>query len=267
MGYYNVGSIEVQVDFSQSSVMITAMLNQVVLNLCNLVYPPHCLICNKPFVNRFPREWLCLHCQQLIQRNHPPCCLKCSRHLREMPHAPVCASCQNKKIAFDFAWAACLYEEPLNQLIYQFKYRQKSYLHHYFSKLLIHCIHTNQFDIHQFDYIIPIPLFSTRLRERGYNQAQLLAQDLATYFNIPLCCNQLFKARPTQVQAQLNEKERWTNLRGAFRIKHPEIFNQKRVLIIDDLLTTGATCSEAAYLFKKANAKIAAVMTLAITPS
>lgn len=126
-------------------------------------------------------------------------------------------------------------------------------------------IDTYHFDIKQFDHIIPIPLHPSRLRERGFNQSQLLAAEISRQYKISLSFKNLIRARATEHQTLLSEKERWTNIYGAFRIKNPAKLAGKNILIIDDLLTTGATASEAALTLKSAGAKTVGILTLAIT--
>jgi len=109
-----------------------------------------------------------------------------------------------------------------------------------------------------------MPLSSTRQRERGFNQSLLLANKLSGHFHIPLSTNNLIRIRHTESQSLLNRKNRWTNIQGAFKINHPSIYQDQAVLLVDDLLTTGATASEASSLFKKAGAKTVGVLTLAI---
>jgi competence protein ComFC len=126
-------------------------------------------------------------------------------------------------------------------------------------------IDTYHFDIGQFDAIAPIPLFPSRFRERGYNQSQLLSQEIVQKYRINLSTTNLIRTRNTEHQTLLCEKERWTNIDGAFRIRNPSEFRGKNILIIDDLLTTGATASEAARTLKDAGAKTVGILTLAIT--
>ncbi|HBR14915.1 MAG TPA: hypothetical protein DD723_05140 [Candidatus Omnitrophica bacterium] len=123
------------------------------------------------------------------------------------------------------------------------------------------------FDIEHFDMVVPIPLSATRLRERGYNQAWLLAKGVTSAYPIALDSRLLIRVRHTPNQAQLHEKERWTNIQGAFKIKNSKRVAGKNILIVDDLLTTGATASEAARVLKEAGAKRVGVLTLATTPS
>ena len=128
------------------------------------------------------------------------------------------------------------------------------------SFLKDHSVAMNQFDI-----IVPIPLHKARLRERGYNQSQLLCENISKEFRLQQSVGNLIRKRPTKNQAFLKEKERWTNIEGAFTIKDSSQFSDKSVLIVDDLLTTGATASEAARTLKRAGAKKVSVLTLAIT--
>jgi ComF family protein len=153
----------------------------------------------------------------------------------------------------------------LKTLIHSFKYGQKTGLRHLFVHIMASFIRDYHLDIAQFDLIAPIPLSSTRLRERGYNQAQLLGEGMAKEFSIPLSDHNLIRQRHTQQQTLLDEKERWTNIKRAFTIKHLKVFEQKNILIIDDLLTTGATASEAARTLKNHGAGKVGVLTLAIT--
>ena len=168
---------------------------------------------------------------------------------------------------FDFVWSACLYEDPLKDLIHQFKYKQKTYLKYLFTDIMLSFFQTYNIHLNEFDFLMPIPLSSTSLRERGYNQSALLAECLHAFLEIPLCLDILIKARHTKHQVLLPEKERWTNIRGAFKIKRPQEIHKKSILIVDDLLTTGATACEAAGVLKESGAARVGILTLAITPS
>ena len=150
-------------------------------------------------------------------------------------------------------------------MIYQFKYNQKTYLCKPFSRFMENFIQIYRLDITQFDIITPIPLFSSRFRERGYNQSQLLAEQIAWKYHIDLSLKNLIRIRNTAHQTFLTEKERWTNIRGAFRIVNSAEFSGKNILIIDDLLTTGATVSDAAGVLKDAGAQTVGVLVLAAT--
>ena len=130
---------------------------------------------------------------------------------------------------------------------------------------MISFIREYRFDVARFDLIMPVPLSATRMRERGYNQARLLGAEIAAAFVIPLAGNHLARVRHTQPQALLDEKQRWTNIQGAFRIRNSTAVKGRSILLVDDLLTTGATASEAARALKDAGAGTVGVLTLAIT--
>jgi len=119
-------------------------------------------------------------------------------------------------------------------------------------------------DIEQFDQITAIPLYATRLREREFNQSEILAKMIGEKFNIPYYKNILKRQHHTISQTTLSQKERWTNLSEAFRIKNSSIVSNKNILIVDDLLTTGATASEAARILKENGAATVGILTLAI---
>ena len=134
-----------------------------------------------------------------------------------------------------------------------------------FTKIMASFIQIYRLDIAQFDIIVPVPLHPSRLRERGYNQAQLLAEQIIQNYSISLSINNLVRIRNTEHQTVLSKKERWTNIDGAFIVKRPARFFGKNILIIDDLLTTGATACEAAGTLKDVGSKTVGVLTLAIT--
>jgi len=164
---------------------------------------------------------------------------------------------------FDFAWSACTYENPLKNLLLLFKYHQKTLLRHVFAQLLIDFIHKYNLDILQFDTIVPVPLFSSKLRERSYNQSELLAKAISREFNISISKNIAKRIKNTKSQTILSQKERWTNIGGAFKIEPSININNKNILIIDDLITTGATVSELSKLLKEHGAATVGILTLA----
>lgn len=250
-------------------------------HFCQLVYPPHCQVCLKNLNSRWPQTLVCPACRDQIISNRPPFCLKCSRTLKG--RYPLCLICRRAHFHFDFAWAACHYSSPLKELIHQFKFEDKTYLRFLFADIMEEFTKIHRFDVQQFDYLIATPVSSVRLRERGFNQSLFLAQELSRRFQIPCLSKAVQKIRHTPSQSELSLKNRFTNLRGAFRM-NPNLGVSKifatfvpseregsssirngRFLIIDDLLTTGSTASEMALTLKSAGARTVGVLTLAIT--
>ncbi len=116
-----------------------------------------------------------------------------------------------------------------------------------------------------FDYILPVPLHIKRLREREFNQALLLAKYIARYYKRPVMTYNLCRRYYQQAQAQLKQKQRMINLKGAFEIQYPHKLQRKSVLLIDDVYTTGATVRECAKVLLRSGAERVEVLTLART--
>lgn len=126
-------------------------------------------------------------------------------------------------------------------------------------------IETYHVPINDFDIICPIPLHPVRLRERGFNQAQLLSEPLGNHYNLRHDPSLLSRTSATLSQATLNQKQRWTNMQGAFKINPNKSIADKSILLVDDLLTTAATANAAADALKQGHAAYVGCITLAIT--
>lgn len=227
-----------------------------------LLYPPECLQCREKIESH--REILCPACRNSIVFNTAPFCKKCSRHLVRPETGNICPQCRKRPPIFDRAWGAVLYNDPMRHLLHAFKYEKKTILRHFFAELLISSIERYRLPVKKFDYLIPMPIHPAKYREREFNQTELLVCILGEKFNIPIYINNLVRPKATRPQAFLEEKERWTNVQDAFRIRKPLTLKNKSILIIDDLLTTGATACEAAKTCKAAGAAHVSILALAI---
>ena len=241
------------------------MLKSFFHGLAGLIYPPNCLLCRSRLGQEEQENLLCPLCADSIKPNRPPFCGKCSRPLREDFEQNFCRDCRQTEYDFNRAWAATLYNDTMKTLIHFFKYENKTSLRKTFSKLISVFLNDHAFELARFDYLVPVPLHRARLRERGYNQSELILEPLRGTLGVPLASGKLLRKRYTPNQALLGKKERWTNIRGAFTINDSLFFKEKSVLLFDDLFTTGATVSEAARTLKNAGAKEVSVLTLAIT--
>ncbi len=238
------------------------MLQAFLRGLTELVFPGHCQACGI-FLNG-KTSHLCKPCLQGLTYNTPPFCLKCSRHLNTLGTQGLCQDCSHQDFAFDRAWGACIYDDTLAKLIHAFKYHGKTGLRHTFSDVMIAFIDTYHVPMEQFDLIIPIPLHAVRQRERTFNQSQLLAEILSTHYAIPLDLKALMRERSTETQTVLQAKQRWTNMSSAFKINDPSLIADKSILLVDDLMTTGATTHNAALALKEAGAAYVGVLTLSL---
>ena len=153
----------------------------------------------------------------------------------------------------------------MRYLIHLFKYRHLIQLRRLFCSLMIEFVEKYQI-ILACDLIIPIPLNFWRSNARGFNQAQLLAAEISKNLNAQMRTDILARPHYTPYQARLRQKERWTNMDGAFTIKRSVSITNKNILLIDDLTTTGATLSSAAWALKQSGANKVNALTLAISP-
>jgi competence protein ComFC len=230
----------------------------------DLVYPPSCPGCRKPLPRVAVDEMICLPCWSRITMNRPPFCHACGRQLTNRDTGKnMCLRCMRIPKAFDRAFSVCIYDGVIKTLIHEFKYKDKQYLGKPLSKLLIDYIKRYELPVNYMDYLVPMPLHRAKLREREFNQAQILCRELGTALDKPLLENNLFRFRATDTQASLEPHQRFLNVRGSFAVTEKRSVTDKNILLVDDVLTTGATASEAAKALKDAGANIVFVLTLA----
>jgi ComF family protein len=170
----------------------------------------------------------------------------------------LCAVCREGLANFDAAYSFGSYEGSLQQLIHLFKYAKVESLAGPLSRFLVQALPLDA----NFDMIIAMPMHWRKRWERGFNQAELLAAPIARRFGFSLATN-LRRARYTKAQAGLTESARRENLRGSFRLHRPEQVQGKRILLVDDVFTTGSTLRAAAAVLKSAGAAHVAGLTLA----
>ena len=246
------------------NVNIINMLIATMESIINIIYPPICRGCNRPNYNKENDGYICNECYYGIKRHTPPFCLKCGRGLTEIKsmRQGVCSTCLNRQYYFEEAWSLCSYEGIIKDLIHRFKYSQKIQYKTIFQNLFKEFL--KAFNIlRDIDLIIPIPLHPTRLREREYNQSQILASIVSETIHKPMASDILIRLRNTKSQIDLDEKTRIKNITGCFAVKNRGLLKSKSVLLIDDVLTTGVTLSEAAKVIKEFNPRKISALTLA----
>ena len=158
----------------------------------------------------------------------------------------VCGGCLKHPPAFDSTRAVYQYAYPLDALLQHYKYGQGLHLAGFLAEQLVSHIDTRP------DLVIPMPLHRRRLKERGYNQAGEIAKRLAKQLDLPVALTACTRAKDAPPQASLPLKERRKNIRGAFECKTD--LSGKRIALVDDVMTTGASLSELAKVVKKAGA-------------
>lgn len=240
------------------------MLRRLFTGLASLVYPATCLACKSPLDSSAKNDIICTTCLGKIKKNTPPFCHSCGRQLEKKSLAKnICRGCLKKTLHFDRAFSPCVYEGVTKDLIHKFKYRNKERLGQPLSKIMIEFIHQYRLPVEFVDCIIPVPLSAARLREREFNQSEILARNIASAFKKPLVTDCLKRHRHTKKQADLEINERLQNVSGSFSVTDTHMITNKNILLIDDVLTTGATSSEAANTLKKSGAQVVFVLTVA----
>jgi len=217
----------------------------------SLLYPATCTICGN---NIRADTYLCDSCEAKIVRILPPFCDACSEPFEgSITSVFTCANCAHRAIYFDAAVAAYRGRGIVREIIHEFKYRRQMHLRHLVAQWLRAALNDGRLRDISFDLIVPVPLHPARRRERGFNQASLLAESLRWDTSMP-CRPVLERIRYTTTQTALDRSERMENLHNAFRLRKSADVRGLRVLLIDDVLTTGSTLSECARVLKRAGA-------------
>src|SRR5450755_1531469 len=219
--------------------------------LSSLFYPPLCVVCSS---NVDGREYLCESCRSRAPRIKAPFCAKCSEPFASAISGSFsCANCAHRILHFDAAVAAYRSRGLVRKLVHEFKYGHQRHLRHPLAEWLCESMSDPRLRAQRFDLIVPVPLHPARERERGFNQATLLAELLARQFTVPLRAV-LERIRYTTTQTAYDRAERMENLHDAFRLRKKANVRELHVLLIDDVLTTGSTLSECARILKEAGA-------------
>ncbi len=224
-----------------------------------LYYPKwRCLGCNKEI---FTEEFFCEDCKKTLPRIEKNYCEKCGRQLKLS--ADTCTTCKGKAVYVDKSRSIYTYKKPINGLIMQLKYYNKQFIAEVFVEDLVNLYYKSYFNA---DYLAYVPMTEKSQKERGYNQSKLLAEQVSKIINVPVF-NGMKKLRETKRQAKLNREQRLKNLQGSFSLSQRKEIKNKTVVIIDDVLTTGATGEVVAEIYKKYGAKQVFLLTIASVPN
>jgi competence protein ComFC len=231
--------------------MITLGRPKALEALTSLFYPPLCAICGADVGQS---EYLCDACDAKTTRIVPPFCEKCSEPFSgAITDVFTCANCKNRKLHFETAVAAYRSRGVVRRVIHDFKYNKQLHLRHVVARWLADALDDVRLRGWRFDILVAVPLHPARQRERGFNQADLLAKSLNRRTSIQLK-PVLERIRYTKTQTAFDRAERMENLRNAFRLRKNADVQGCRVLLIDDVLTTGSTLSECARVLNAAGA-------------
>lgn len=224
------------------------------------LFPPRCSACP-----RFSRARFCSRHAPTAVPLKPPFCRVCGSPFDPLAkHDPLCAPCREAKHSFEAARSAWVYDGAPRDAIHRFKYGGKSALAARLAPVLLDLLSTDDvLSGHEFDGVVAVPLHPRRERKRGFNQSELLGRALARELEVPFL-PLLRRIRATPPQVGLSAKERGQNVQGAFALspRETEPVNQ-RILLVDDVYTTGSTLRECAAVLLRAGAPSVCALTLA----
>lgn len=230
-------------------------------SLLDTVFPPRCPGCGGEGA-----DWFCGDCLAGTPMPVAPLCETCGLPLPPASPAERCRACLDHPPAFGRARACASYHAhdggsaPLRAALHRYKYAHDLSEAGPLARLLMERC---PFDVAAYDLLVPVPLHLSRLRWRGFNQAQLLARPLARRARRPLDPFALERRRATQAQVRLDLEGRRSNVRGAFAVVHPRRVENRRILLVDDVYTSGATADACARALRGARAAAVDVLALA----
>lgn len=229
--------------------------------LKEIFYPKDltCSVCRR---ESFSSNWICDGCKAIMPYNNKSICGHCGR---ATPYAvEYCDYCKDKQTYVDLARSVYEYEEPVNLLVQRLKYGGEKYLAECFAKEM----QTLYFkSVGYADCIVFVPMTDKRKRERGYNQSEELAKALSKLIEVPIESDVLVKTKDTDSQVGLERRERLKNVKGSISLRNRALIKDKRVMIIDDVMTTGATLEVIAEKLKDAGASEVVAITVASVTS
>ncbi len=235
------------------------ILQQTLETAITFLYPAQCRVCEKQLgLESVP--YVCDKCWDDIPLIEPPWCEMCG-----IPNTKgTCDECATTPPPYGKLRTIAYYESALQQAIHLFKFEKRTSLAKPLTQLTMEHI-PDDCNITEYDFILPIPIHKKRLRERGFNQATLIANRIAKTTGVQVVTDALVRHRNTSPQSSLDREARQTNIVGAFELQKKKVVRNKRILVLDDVYTTGATVREAVKVLWDADPIEVDVLTLART--
>ena len=227
--------------------------------ILNLFYPRKCMFCGELLDNN--NSYYCMNCYYKLPFVEENRCLICGR---EILHSDkICLPCRTHKRNFDENYPIFLYSGEMASALKRYKFTGKMYYHKPFAQFIYDEIEEK---LKHIDYILYPPINRKTFYIRGFNQCELIAKELSKKSNVPYLKNAILKVRQYKKQSLAKGKDRYKNVKGAFTInrKYHEFLKGKRILLIDDVLTTGATMDECSKMLKKCDVFSVICSTLCI---
>ena len=224
------------------------------------IYPPKCIACDK-ITDLHDGKYVCSDCKEFFKYIDGETCRSCG--VSGTYKNGVCKNCKNN--LFTRNVPIFVYDGMVQEIIHRFKYGKQSYLHRGIGSLMLKKLlkTPNLFD--NLHYIAPVPIHKNRMKQRGFNQAELLAKEISKASEIPMIKNLIIRIKDTKPQAQLSVAARENNLKDAFIANRRYELEKKNILLVDDIYTTGSTLNACCKVLHEAGATNVVVTTFSIT--
>ena len=217
--------------------------------ILNLIYPPMCGICGK-----FNDDFLCPKCQKILEN-------EAVFGIDKYEKIKIEKNLQERKY-FNEHLYIFEYEGIIRRIILKYKFQDKAYLYKTFVNFLLKNKNFFEF-IKKYDTIIPVPISRKRRALRGYNQSELIVKEIANFTNLKEESDCLFKIKNVIEQSKLNKEERQKNIQGVYELRNKEKLYKKKILLVDDIYTTGSTVNECSKVLRGAKPKQIGIFTIA----
>lgn len=217
-----------------------SFLQPIFTALLECIYPPVCGVCGK-----VGEKWICNKCLHNIQ-----------------------AKAENRRRGYltasyeDGFFLLSYHRDEIKKMLLSYKFYQLAYLYRTFVKIILKNEKACRF-LKKYDIMIPVPIHNNRKRKRGYNQSELIAKEIGKKLNIPVISNCLVKIKNVVPQSTLNKEQRKQNIKGVYQVKKEETIKGKRIVLVDDIFTTGSTLEECSKMLKQAGASKIGIFTIA----
>lgn len=232
---------------------------RVLRKIISIFFPENCRLCGSITSEK---KYLCPSCTSQICFISEPHCTVCGIPFQGETHSHPCARCLKNAPEFSWHRSRTVYSDQVAHLVHGLKYGAKLDVLNLLGDWLMHY----QYLLEGSDFLIPVPLSIDRLRGRTYNQSLELARNLSRRMGIPVLAQGLQKNKVTPPQTTLARAERLQNLKGAFIWTGNQNLEGKKVVLIDDICTTGSTLSECARTLQLQNPREVGALTIALTP-